>query len=598
LSRTLASHPVLTSLCIKSPMRARTSTAIGLLLLPLSCADRSKTCSTGSAAAGVSHDAVLLQLSKASLDKSSSDRVASMKPPLCDQMIVEDMCRKWNLGESTSNETAADFVTADVLRGHMTAKRSSMESAWSALGFDSTGEAISCHALCEAVIQYIDQDEGATWPPWSDVACLTIEDETTCDVDVSPVGLARKLATADVAGHPVDGSLSAMELDASVNGTSAELPPKLVQYGVSASNPNRLLRSFADVANGLQAKAVDSNDEGELLLSLGVWESVERIANAFRIFPSRTEVSQQVALLQSLEGDSVANKAAAQEVARYDAQAKAWISVILNEMASSKTAQFRRKWFGGGEGRKSKEQVRQRVQYTMNFVRKVLAAGPIYIYPAEQVRDSGCKAGAVAYVWKSGGPKAANGAEVNQGPVCNRREDAYNSACGLDRSGRYFIFLCESWRQASESYKIETLIHEAVHHSGPSDIQYDRNAIQSLSQADQLGNAANYQNFAQDIAQSVYGCGDDPNTACAYYKSVGYCGTLENIKQACRLSCGLCNYGSAPSRPATPSRPAASSSGSCRDTEQNHCAYYARQGYCSTTKSVQTDCQRTCGLCR
>jgi len=447
------------------------------------------------------------------------------------------------------------------------------------------------------VVEYIDQDEDATLPPWSDVACLTLEDETTCDVDVSPVGLAKKLATTDVVKHPDDGPLSAMELHASLNGTSAEPPPKLVQYKVSPSNPNRLLRSFADVTGGgVQAKAADSNDDSELLLSLDTWEIVERIANAFRIFPSRKEVSQKVTLLQSLEGDTVAKKAAVQEVATYNAQAKAWISVILNEMASSKTGQFRRKWFGGGRASKSEEQVRERVLFTMNFVRKVLADGAIYIYPADQVRDSGCKAGAVAYVWKSGGFKEANGAEVNRGPVCSRREDAYNSACGLDSSGRYFVFLCNSWRQTSESYKIETLIHEAVHHSGPSDIEYDRNAIQSLSQADQLGNAANYQRFAQDIAQSVYGCGDDPDTACPQYKSQGYCETYEHIRKACRLTCGVCSYGGVPS-PAPPSPPTPPS-GSCKDTEKNHCSYYRTQGWCSTSESVKTQCKNTCGLCR
>merc|ERR1712085_120433 len=104
-----------------------------------------------------------------------------------------------------------------------------------------------------------------------------------------------------------------MEFHASLNGTSAESQPKLVQYRVSVSNPNRLLRSPADVADGgLQANTAVSNDDGELLLSLEVWEIVERIANAFRIYPSRKEVSQQVTLLQSLEGDSVAKKAAVQ----------------------------------------------------------------------------------------------------------------------------------------------------------------------------------------------------------------------------------------------------------------------------------------------
>lgn len=75
---------------------------------------------------------------------------------------------------------------------------------------------------------------------------------------------------------------------------------------------------------------------------------------------------------------------------------------------------------------------------------------------------------------------------------------------------------------------------------------------------------------------STSGCSDQPDQACPYYKSMGYC-SYENVKQSCPQSCGAC-------------------SSDCRDQPDQACAYYKGAGYCSY-ENIKKACPQSCGAC-
>merc|ERR1712129_636816 len=106
--------------------------------------------------------------------------------------------------------------------------------------------------------------------------------------------------------------------------------------------------------------------------------------------------------------------------------------------------------------------------------------------------------------------------------------------------------------------------------------------MQRESQYNQLMNAANYQYFAQNVAEG--GCGDKDGN-CRYYTS--YCDQA-NIKEKCQRTCGLC--GGAGSGGASSG---GGGSGTCSDQDGN-CRYYT--SYCNT-ENVKAKCKKTCGLC-
>jgi len=84
-------------------------------------------------------------------------------------------------------------------------------------------------------------------------------------------------------------------------------------------------------------------------------------------------------------------------------------------------------------------------------------------------------------------------------------------------------------------------------------------------------------------------CEDIEQNHCQLYKDEGYCDWVENIKEQCRLTCGLCG----PSTTTTTTM----TSDVCEDIEQNHCQLYLDEGYCETSTAVMDQCQKTCGLC-
>jgi len=366
-----------------------------------------------------------------------------------------------------------------------------------------------------------------------------------------------------------------------------------------------MLRRAAPKQDANGAEPQDEPPAGAI--KYNVWEAAERIANLFRIYPSKRQFDQPsapgVALLQS-EAD-ILDATVAGVISTRVSQAKAWLATILREMRGGKAGAARRIWFGGS-GAKSEEQVRKRVLLTMNFIEEELVRGARFIYPANKAQNTACKGMVGAYVWAQGGLSSTQFVK-NAGPVCKNSEDPFKASCGLDEDGKYFIYLCETfYTVAAPSNQVSLLIHEAAHHAGPKDVTYDKEQMKRVSQADQLNNAASYQNFAQQVAQSVplaaprVAC-VDLYGSCQYYKDKGFCkNPSDNIGTQCRLTCGFCTPKSnpvpAPAPPRAPAPPPPAKAG-CADLYAS-CQYYKDNGFCKTpSDNIGKQCQKTCGFC-
>jgi len=373
--------------------------------------------------------------------------------PLCNTADVTRTCAKLNGGQQSIDVSKAQLMLA------LSANQSSIDSMWEALGLEAAGDRVGCEALCQALVEYINKVGVA--PPNTNSACCTVNGKTTCNVDVSPERLHSMMT--DMKSNinefrPDDGPMVyefLTELDEEVR----TIPPRL----------------------------------------RGVWDYVEVTANFFYIYPSsgadlnlNTEVEPTAeAALQAIPAD--------QYIAAQNAEARAWISTVLLEMASYTTADERAVWFGGA-GSLSDAQVRDRIQRAMNFVSSQLPTMR-YVYPADDAIETPCSTpGAVAYVWRY--PPTGSAYQVTTGPTCSNNVDPFRAKCALDRSGRYFVYLCRAWPGTTQVFQVATIIHEAIHHTGPDDITYDINQMKALPQSQQLDNAANYENFAVDVTDA------------------------------------------------------------------------------------------------
>jgi len=239
-----------------------------------------------------------------------------------------------------------------------------------------------------------------------------------------------------------------------------------------------------------------------------------------------------------------------QEIAVSDLRAKAWVSAVIGELKAFKTSSFRAKWFGGS-GSLSETQVRDRVSRTMNFIGRELTDGMRYVYPGDDASNTACGGGVIAYILRYAGEA---GYSETTGPVCNSGTDnPMTKECAIDESGRYYVYLCKIWfTDMTRDTRISTLVHEGAHHAGPADVTYDKAAMKSASQAQQLNNAANYQNFAQDVAQSAWGCPDKgvvtglpfscggPCTCAAFADMCDDAEYGSMVRSQCPATCGDC----------------------------------------------------------
>lgn len=499
-----------------------------------------------------------------------------VRPEMCDQNIVEQTCHKLNGG------VASETITKAVLQELLVAKQSDIDEAWEALGLDN--QVVRCKDLCGAVVHYA-RATGELLPPSSDVACYSLHGKDFCNVDVSPVTFAEKLSHLQME-QPPDHGVQIVDDD-----EDESTGPSLVQ----TADGKLTLRPQSSAQSVGAVSAVEDR-------AYEVWEVVIRIANFFRIFPwhRSSESESKLAFVQDAQTSNASNSMS-QTIAARNAQAQSWLTTIMGEMRSRSTTPFLKRWFGGS-GSKSSSSVRSDILKTLSFVDRELVDGIRYIYPANRASPSYCDGGTIAYVTRTPG-------SPSKSPVCNSEAEAFSKRCAVDRSGRFFVYLCEIWGTMDEMGQISSMVHEAVHHWGPRDVKYGSIATQKLSQKDQLKNAANYQYFAQDVAQTAYGnpgtlpsleaqqaCGQTDSN-CNYYKNQGYC-SQAHIQKTCSYTCGTCGARAQPRPQPRPQArpPAPAQSSGCRDTDAN-CAYYKGLGYCANVENIRRQCKQTCGLC-
>lgn len=504
---------------------------------------------------------------------------------LCDPVIVDDTCLK--LGGSVENRSVRWATLTTLLSAD------SLAPIQAVLGLPENFPTVGCHELCSKVIEYV-RNSGNVLPPWSDVACRTVRGNTTCDVDVFPDEWMHSLGKVKNEELPDEEGL---RIVSSVNledeGTGSRLQQTAPHHNTAARH---------ELANSTHEVSMFEP------LHYTRWAAVDRLANLFRIFPSRRQALQvslpQLLLLQE-SGDLRTQDTQVEGVlATREVQAKAWLATILRELNGQRAAQFRAKWFGGA-GSLSAEEVKQRVLKTMNFMEEEFSKGMRYVYPADVAAGTICQGNIVAYVWRNGWEKD-RGYDETIYPVCRRGDDVFSRSCGVDQNGKYFVYLCKRWYEGiSPDSQVALLIHEAAHHSGPADVTYNSAQMRRNTQADQLNNAANYQQFAFDVWQNApsapppapqpaapKGC-DDLYAHCQYYKDNGFCkDPNDNIGQQCTRTCGFCT--SEQPRPApTPVTP----TGDCKDLYSS-CQYYKDQGFCKDPNdNVGQQCKKTCGFC-
>jgi len=493
-------------------------------------------------------------------ERSSEDESASIEwspskgrhLPLCHERIVRQACRRMNgapEGSSPSN------ISYSLLQDQLSADSDSMEKMWRALELPAGQAAVGCEALCSSVIKYVNAI-GAQLPPSSDVACYSVEGTNQC-AEADPYILAQMLGAVQDDPLPDQGAQMAPE-DGGEEVRSEE-GPHLMQVSTS---------SDMSVAGGLRRSSRRTNSSVDLATPplaaaasaplsacpYSNWEIVERIASIFRMYPSDgrdLRISMPApALIQGAWADRAPNEVATR-IAASTAQARAWVSAVLGEMEEQQTGELRTKWFGG-TGAPSDADVRSRVMRTMNFIARELLDGVHYVYPADEAQDTSCGGTTVAYVWKF--RTGASGYVETRGPVCEEGQSPFSKACGMDREGRYFVYLCKRWfDDIGENSQISTLVHEAAHHAGPGDVTYSKTQMQQLARTSQLDNAANYQYFAQDVAQSAWGCADSEDVNVGNLRctpSPCQCPSFSSlcddsrygseVRQKCPATCGDC----------------------------------------------------------
>jgi len=519
--------------------------------------------------AGLSRESVLLQ--KPAQEAALHLGRQPMHLPLCDALIVDETCRKINgIDDGPSPKSALWAALADMLSAV------SLEEAQRALNFPEGESEVGCMDLCTAAVQYV-RSSGGVMPPSSHVACRTVHGTTTCDVEADPDDLIRRFGSLSDLDLPDEGPLtpSTEETVAGSEGDGPALYEQEIIGHTSKAGLAALLQRGARSHVAVFANATTRRG----LLHYTAWEAVERIANLFCIYPNSGR--EEVVIISDEEPSLLQGGAAnADTTVAYRVQeAKTWLATVVRNVNSRSEAAAQQKWFGGA-GSLNTEQVRQRILQTVNFINREFAQGFYITTNADNAKQSACPGGAVAYVWRASA-RATTGYQETTGPRCNAGDNPRTTNCGIDQYGKYYMYLCGSYMQQSEDYQVNVLIHEAAHHAGPNDVTYDQNAMQRNYQQDQLMNAANYQFFAQSVAQG--GCEDEDGN-CRHYAS--YC-AQDNIKAKCKRTCGLCSSGGGGGGSS------GGSGGSCTDLDGN-CRHYT--SYCNTA-NIKEKCRQTCGLC-
>lgn len=395
-------------------------------------------------------------------------------PPLCDKCIVQQACA--NINQATQSELAP----WQEVRNLISAKQGALDRFKDWLGIEET---LDCQSLCEKAVG-VFKKLGKALPPKSDVGCVTVGGQTKCEIDLNPKRLAAKM----------NESFPHFDEGKHHEGNTSLVTRRLTTEPV-------VLQSQNETARLMQSSARE--DAYKARLEAGIDFSAEnfgnRVLELFRIFrpaaPPKVDAGEEAALL---DADLQRNQ---EVIAGLAVQGKAWVQSALNEMSNSNTLQQRDLWFDKASS------TRTRIVRTLNFVIREID-NFVYVYPASsssRACDGTTGGGVLAYVCQFVGD---DGYHESTGPIC-RGAGTANSCCAIDPTTRgKIMYLCERWYNwRDEAVRIGTIIHEGIHHAGPSDQSYSPRTMQRLAISQQLDNAASFENFVRDVAMNVAGGG-------------------------------------------------------------------------------------------
>lgn len=385
---------------------------------------------------------------------------------LCADVITDQTCFEMNGGEK--HERGDDWTQSTQIRDLLAADDDSMIRFWDAVGAstahpttDGQGHWIQCKELCNAVVQYA-QREGVC-PAASDLACF-IEpgQEPDCTLDVG-------IHTLPTLGPDANTDM-----------------PDLHDKDIMDNASDSLLQASALI--GETVKAGVKTD----IIDYDTWEMVERVANLFRVYPARkpsTDAEDGNSLMEASGHAFPIGKARVH--AQKEAEAKAYMGVVIRAFNAKRTSSQMTKWFG--RSAYSSPSTRREVLRVLNSVDHMISnIEPMYPGPK-------CSERTYAYVY----PKAY---------TCSRSSEMSRRAC--TKLGRKFVFYLCPLYLARPREMIETLVHEGSHHatSYTDDVKfnggtaYGRSTCMALARTDSakaIKNADNFCYYIQDVATQV-----------------------------------------------------------------------------------------------
>jgi len=439
--------------------------------------------------------------------------------PLCNEEIVEETCALFR-------EDGSEFKNAlELVTEQMKASADDADAFFQKIEAD---ESTHCVDLCSKALAYA-RKESLIIPEEHDKGCIKIGGGWTCNIDLSLKHIADEeriaLASDEDPDHrgsedgessvrlvPDPASLAQVQEQGIVlSRTVLAAPPTPPSEHTSFASMGATAGSDTVGAAVREATTKNTVDQDPIRMAT-------KTLGLFRIYVKRGDDDKRVIIdedalssLVDLNGTAETADAAQTAVQTAQTQAQAWVTTILRLLNAGQARQYRQKWFGSS-GSLSESAVKEHLVKTFNFMDKELA-DMYFFYPGDHASNSGCSrsgsGGTLAYVWKY--VRNERGYHETTGPRCGQATEARTKQCAVDANGNFIVYLCKFWYDSfGESDRIATVVHEAAHHTGPSDITYSKTQAQQLPQSDQLHNAANYQRFGEDVTVAGGGGSSSP----------------------------------------------------------------------------------------